>query len=172
MPQIATSTLHRLARNIINAAAAHAENTGEDHLPGDCEDIIRLLLEYLTPQQLFEFVQLFDPEDPDDTPGILAMDRPALAQLCRKIEKETKTTAWTNNSFQFPRVIVEAMAAGAFTEEILTKMADSMDLERSELEELISRAGPEFEGIKELLKTRVCLETQTATPGLMRGTSK
>ncbi len=47
---------------------------------------------------------------------------------------------WNDNTIQFPRLIAEAMAVGAFTEKVLQDMQDSMDLCRADLLELIDRA--------------------------------
>lgn len=64
-------------------------------------------------------------------------------------KEETKPISlWQKNKFQFPRLIEEAEAAGAFTPDILTLMSDSMDLEVDRIKELIERARDEFEQIK------------------------
>jgi hypothetical protein len=64
-------------------------------------------------------------------------------------KEETKPVSlWQENKFQFPRLIEEADAAGAFTPDILTLMSDSMDLEVDRIQELIERARDEFEQIK------------------------
>lgn len=55
---------------------------------------------------------------------------------------------WKNNSIQFPRVIEEAQAAGAFTGEVIAEMAESMDLEVKEVHELLDRARKTWEDIK------------------------
>lgn len=55
---------------------------------------------------------------------------------------------WKNNSIQFPRLIEEAQAAGAFTDEVIDAMCESMNLEKSELFELMERARIEWERIK------------------------
>jgi hypothetical protein len=55
---------------------------------------------------------------------------------------------WENNSIQFPRLIEEAQAAGAFTTEVIAEMADSMDLETHEVHELLVRAQRAWEQIK------------------------
>ena len=54
---------------------------------------------------------------------------------------------WKNNRIQFPRFIEEAQAAGAFTPEVLGKMAESMDLEVEDLYEILDRAQAEWNGI-------------------------
>jgi hypothetical protein len=63
----------------------------------------------------------------------------------------TETSPWFDNSKQFPRVIEEAQAAGAFTEEVIAEMCDSMDLEPAEIQELLARAMHEWEKAKEAL---------------------
>lgn len=47
---------------------------------------------------------------------------------------------WDDNTKQFPRFIAEAEAAGAFTPEVLSMMAESMDLDADEVCEIIDRA--------------------------------
>jgi len=47
---------------------------------------------------------------------------------------------WDKNSIQFPRLIVELDMAGAITEEVMNRLCDSMDLERSDILELLGRA--------------------------------
>ena len=54
---------------------------------------------------------------------------------------------WTDNSIQFPRFIAEAQMAGAFTPEILRLMAESMDLESEQVNELLERACAEWDVI-------------------------
>lgn len=49
-------------------------------------------------------------------------------------------TTWEDNGIQFPRLIAELEAAAAFTPEVLDALASSMDLEPSEVHELIERA--------------------------------
>lgn len=39
-----------------------------------------------------------------------------------------KKNNWDNDAIQFPRLIEEAQAAGAFTPQVIADMADSMDL--------------------------------------------
>jgi len=56
---------------------------------------------------------------------------------------------WLDDSIQFPRLIEEAQAAGAFTNEVLHDMADSMDLKIPEIQELLNRAMHRWEGIKD-----------------------
>lgn len=58
------------------------------------------------------------------------------------------TRNWNDNSIQFPRLIAEAEAAGAFKPSIIKAMAESMDLERVEVIELIDRAQHEWDKIK------------------------
>jgi len=68
--------------------------------------------------------------------------------------------AWQNNSVQYPRLIAEAHAAGAFTlqvtpgVDVITEMAASMDLERSDVEALIDRACDDWDAIKAELETK------------------
>lgn len=56
---------------------------------------------------------------------------------------------WEDNSIQFPRLIAEMEMAGAFTDDVIAQLRESMDLETDEIMELVSRACDEFDGIKE-----------------------
>jgi hypothetical protein len=53
-----------------------------------------------------------------------------------------------DNGLQFPRLIAEAYAAGAFEPDTVAAMAESMDLEPAEVHALIIRAENEFERLK------------------------
>ena len=55
---------------------------------------------------------------------------------------------WNNNELQFPRVIEEARAAGAFTHDVFSAMTTSMDISREDLHELLDRATSLWDGIK------------------------
>lgn len=55
-------------------------------------------------------------------------------------EDHEPATTWENNGIQFPRLIAELEAAAAFTPEVLDALSASMDLEPSEVHELIERA--------------------------------
>lgn len=55
---------------------------------------------------------------------------------------------WNNDSIQFPRLIDELEAAGAFTKQVYEDLSASMDLSKREISELISRAQNEWERIK------------------------
>ena len=61
---------------------------------------------------------------------------------------------WADNSIQFPRLIAEAEAAGAFTAPVLEQMQVSMDLRAGELLELIDRAQAAWDDIKSQLPRR------------------
>ena len=56
---------------------------------------------------------------------------------------------WLDNEIQFPRLIAELEAAGAFTNEVLRDVADSMDLRTEDVCSLIDRAQKEWDKIKE-----------------------
>jgi hypothetical protein len=66
------------------------------------------------------------------------------AQLNREHQEN-----WTDNTIQFPRLIAELEAVGAFTPEVMTDLQDAMDLERSDICELIDRAQRQWETIKD-----------------------
>ena len=55
---------------------------------------------------------------------------------------------WQNNSIQFPRLIAELQANGAIDGTVLLNVADSMDLNPREVDELISRAAEVWDDIK------------------------
>lgn len=57
-------------------------------------------------------------------------------------------TKWEDNSIQFPRLIEEAQAAGAFTPEVIRDMCASMDLEQTDLLDLLERAQVVWDDIK------------------------
>ena len=56
---------------------------------------------------------------------------------------------WDNNTIQFPRLIAELQMAGAFTTEVMEALKDSMDLQESDIDELIARAEVLWDKIKE-----------------------
>jgi len=66
-------------------------------------------------------------------------------------EEALAASKWEDNSIQFPRLIEEAQAAGAFTKEVINDMAESMDLQTHEVHELLERARVKWEKIKESL---------------------
>jgi hypothetical protein len=55
---------------------------------------------------------------------------------------------WNNDAIQFPRFIAEAEAAGAFTNEVIKEMRDSMDLNLQQLLEILERAQRTWDNIK------------------------
>jgi hypothetical protein len=55
---------------------------------------------------------------------------------------------WLNNNIQFPRLIAELEAAGAFTPNILSKLCVEMDLTEDEIGEIVDRAQMEWERLK------------------------
>lgn len=57
-------------------------------------------------------------------------------------------SAWEDDNVQFPRLIAELEAAGAFTDEVVDMLCDSMDLARSSIDELIERADDAWERAK------------------------
>lgn len=56
---------------------------------------------------------------------------------------------WQDNSIQFPRLIAELEACGAFTPQVLRDLAESMDLSQTELSELVTRAQAVWESKKQ-----------------------
>ncbi len=55
---------------------------------------------------------------------------------------------WKQNNIQFPRLLAELEAVGAFTPEVVKGLCDSMDITEEELGDLIDRAQEEWEIIK------------------------
>jgi hypothetical protein len=62
---------------------------------------------------------------------------------------------WDDNTVQFPRLIAELKMAGAFTPEVMEALQDSMDLEESDIEELIARADLIWDEIKRNIIPRI-----------------
>lgn len=54
---------------------------------------------------------------------------------------------WQDNSIQFPRLIAELDAVGAFTPEVMFALQEAMDLSADEVGELIERANAAWETI-------------------------
>lgn len=55
-----------------------------------------------------------------------------------------------NDAIQFPRLIAELEAAGAFTDKMMDALAVEMDLSWDEISQIIDRAQHKFEEIKKL----------------------
>ena len=55
---------------------------------------------------------------------------------------------WQNDAIQFPRLIAELEAAGAFTSPVLKSVAASMDLKTGDVVALIDRAQGTWDDIK------------------------
>lgn len=64
------------------------------------------------------------------------------------IRQDIQMNQWKNNRIQFPRLIAEANAAGAFSKRVMRDMATSMGLTVAEVQELVDRAEAKFEEIK------------------------
>lgn len=57
---------------------------------------------------------------------------------------------WMNNDIQFPRLIAELDAVGAFGDEYMMDwLCDSMDLDREQIIEVVERASQVWDNIKE-----------------------
>ena len=62
---------------------------------------------------------------------------------------------WQDNAIQFPRLIAELEAIGAFTESVIVGLANEMDLEAAHVVAIIGRAQREWDRIKaETLPTK------------------
>ena len=56
---------------------------------------------------------------------------------------------WYRDEVQFPRLIAELEAAGAFTDEVMNNLCNSMDLAVSDISQLVDRAQVKWEKLKE-----------------------
>lgn len=59
---------------------------------------------------------------------------------------------WENDAVQFPRLLAEISAIGLSGEQVLC-LCDSMDLEPTQIKELLTRADEAFDDIKSNIKT-------------------
>jgi hypothetical protein len=83
--------------------------------------------------------------------GVLEGLRKARTLISMKGIK-MKKPLWEVSSIQFPRLIAELEAAGAFTDEVYKDLCESMDLTVDEVVELVDRAQNEWDRIKQNLK--------------------
>jgi hypothetical protein len=58
---------------------------------------------------------------------------------------------WEDDGIQFPRLIAEMEACGAFTPRVLDDLCESMDLDTGDIAELVDRAQTAWETIKSTL---------------------
>jgi hypothetical protein len=56
---------------------------------------------------------------------------------------------WNNNGIQFPRLLAELNATGTFTDAVIHEVAGAMDLDPSQVYELIDRSVDAWDDIKE-----------------------
>jgi len=61
---------------------------------------------------------------------------------------EQTNPLWEDNSLQFPRLLCEIMANVGFSEDDYSWLESSMDLERSDIDELFDRAHVAWETAK------------------------
>lgn len=66
-----------------------------------------------------------------------------------KVSKNSNKN-WNNNAIQFCRLISELQIAGAFTESVLDSLTQEMDLNKTEVFDIVERATNEWDRIKEL----------------------
>ena len=64
-----------------------------------------------------------------------------------KISKNADVN-WKRNEIQFPRLIAELEAAGAFTGPVMDTLMESMDLTADQLDDLVSRSQDQWDQIK------------------------
>jgi hypothetical protein len=55
---------------------------------------------------------------------------------------------WNNDTVQFARLISELEAAGAFTNNVVETLCESMDLSVGEIDEIVERAQNSFDEVK------------------------
>ena len=65
-----------------------------------------------------------------------------------KLKTTKQIVTWNNNAIQFPRLIAELEAAGAFTDEVYKTLSESMGLEYARISELVDRAQFQWENAK------------------------
>jgi len=74
---------------------------------------------------------------------------PDFDRIEEKQKEKQRNLNWKNNQIQFPRLIAELEAAGAFSfGMIMRQIGDSMDLTRDEILEVVERASNEWDKIK------------------------
>ncbi len=104
------------------------------------------------------FVTLYDQgqliiEGDDQTPAqdpVLLNARAAL-KSAQPHAATSPASKWEDNAIQFPRLIEEAQAAGAFTPEVLAAMGESMDLRLDGIRDILERARVKHEADKAVL---------------------
>lgn len=64
-----------------------------------------------------------------------------------KISKNPQKN-WENDAIQFPRLISELQAAGAFTAPVVEELLESTDLTKQNLFEIVERATKQWDEIK------------------------
>ena len=79
-----------------------------------------------------------------------SIDRLQAAGMLPDADSEAMTGngPWLNDAIQFPRLISELQAAGAFTEEVVAELKDNMDLDETRIFSLVRRADREWERLK------------------------
>lgn len=66
----------------------------------------------------------------------------------RSAVSKNPNTNWHNNAIQFPRLIAELEAVGAFTPQVSEALCVEMDLTMDELDEIVFRAQQKWDSIK------------------------
>lgn len=93
------------------------------------------------PRDIYDIITAEDAYDADAAEAAEAEDTPTVSK--------DPNVNWANDENQFARFIAEAEANGAFEDnEIFHRMADSMDLEISQIHEIIERAQKKWDKIK------------------------
>ena len=71
--------------------------------------------------------------------------------VCDVCRRQRYGTIWDNDEIQFARLISELQVVDAFTDDVIKKVCEEMDLDQSRIHELIDRATILFERIKRVL---------------------
>jgi hypothetical protein len=72
-----------------------------------------------------------------------------------KLKAQQKRDLWSRDDIQFPRLLVELEAVGAFTPRVMKGLRESMDLNNLEIGTIVDRAQVEWEQIKENMFLRL-----------------
>ena len=75
-----------------------------------------------------------------------------IDEIRSSIARIVADPVWNDNTIQYPRLIAELEAAGAFTTEVLSDLCTSMDLDPDKILDIVHRADTDWESIKESVK--------------------
>lgn len=92
------------------------------------------------PRDIYDIITAEDAYDADAAEAAEAEDTPTVSK--------DPNVNWNNDEITFPRFIAEAEANGAFTTEVLEKMAEAMDVHVGFLVKIIDGAQKKWDKIK------------------------